>query len=148
MLGPPSPTSRRPVQRLSTQPHQLDNDVKEARQKHAGHASEYISVIPIRQEQPERNLRDRQESRTQEPRARLPDGAGGQLARRLRMRTRITPMTMQMMAGQNVKKKSKPGPIGLGFGSGHNPSAAAPMMKTSGPAPTRSKPRPTSTQSD
>ena len=38
-------------------------------------------------------------------------------------------MTMQMTAGQNVKKNRRPGPMGLGFGSGQRPTAAATMMK-------------------
>src|SRR5437868_15237676 len=64
------------------------------------------------------------------------------------LRTRTTPMTMQITAGQNVKKNNRPGPIGLGFGSGHSPTAAATMMNKSGPPPMHSNARPALIQPD
>ncbi len=64
------------------------------------------------------------------------------------MRTRMTPTTMQIIAGQNVKANSKPAPTGFGFGSGHNPTAAAKMMVRSGAAPMTSKTSPTLTHID
>ena len=63
-------------------------------------------------------------------------------------RTRITPTTIDKIAGQKVKKNSNPGPIGLGFGSGQRPIAAATMMKSSGPAPTTRSPIPARTHQD
>src|SRR5437764_13526322 len=60
----------------------------------------------------------------------------------------MTPTTMQIIAGQNVKANSKPGPTGFGFGVGHNPTAAAKMMVRSGAAPTTSKTSPTLTHID
>src|SRR5207244_10664201 len=65
-----------------------------------------------------------------------------------RLRTRMTPTTMQIIAGQNVKANSKPAPTGFGFGSGHNPTAAAKMMVRSGAAPMTSKTSPTLTHID
>src|SRR3989442_820340 len=60
----------------------------------------------------------------------------------------MTPTTMQIIAGQNVKANSKPAPTGLGFRSGHNPTAAAKMMVRSGAAPMTSKTSPTLTHID
>ena len=60
----------------------------------------------------------------------------------------MTPTTMQIIAGQNVKANSKPAPTGFGFGSGHNPTAAAKMMVRSGAAPMTSKTSPTLTHID
>jgi len=77
-----------------------------------------------------------------------PRRATGQVARPLRARTRFTPTTMQMMAGQNVRKDSKPRPMGFGFGSGHSLTAAAATTSKSGPVPTMSKPMPALTRRD
>src|SRR5437879_10441887 len=60
----------------------------------------------------------------------------------------MTPTTMQIIAGQNVKANSKAAPTGFGFGSGHNPTAAAKIMVRSGPAPITSKTSPTLTHID
>src|SRR5437667_10839086 len=60
----------------------------------------------------------------------------------------MTPTTIQIIAGQNVKANSKPAPTGFGFGSGHNPTAAAKMMVRSGAAPMTSKTSPTLTHID
>src|SRR5882762_3799112 len=60
----------------------------------------------------------------------------------------MTPTTMHIIAGQNVKANSKPAPTGFGFGSGHNPTAAAKMMVRSGAAPMTSKTSPTLTHVD
>src|SRR6267143_2649274 len=60
----------------------------------------------------------------------------------------MTPTTMQIIAGQNVKANSKPAPTGFGFGSVHNPTAAAKMMVRSGAAPMTSKTSPTLTHID
>src|SRR3981189_3143771 len=60
----------------------------------------------------------------------------------------MTPTTMQIIAGQNVKANSKPAPPGFGLGSGHSPTAAAKMMVRSGAAPMTSKASPTLTHVD
>src|SRR3979409_109069 len=60
----------------------------------------------------------------------------------------MTPTTMHIIAGQNVKANSNPPPTGFGFGSGHNPTAAAKMMVRSGAAPMTSKTSPTLTHID
>jgi len=61
------------------------------------------------------------------------------------LRTRTTPTTRQMIAGQDVKKNKSPGPIGFGFGSGQSPIAASRMIARSGPQPKTTKARPTIT---